>query len=105
MTMGLVLVAHHARGHPRDDLLIAVRVHPDVRAGVEERLDDRRQRPVAVVIVLGDRQPGEVEVDAEAALVLRVRRASGGVDLRMTRGGLVHADGYGCGRKAVLAPW
>jgi len=65
-----VLVAHHTAGHPGDDLLVAVLVHPDQCAWVEKRLDDRRQRPVAVVLVVGHRPPGEVEVDAKLPLIL-----------------------------------
>ncbi|ELY73139.1 hypothetical protein C488_14202 [Natrinema pellirubrum DSM 15624] len=65
-----VVVTHHPVGNPRDDLLVAVLMHPDQCSRIHERLDDRRKRTVSVVVVARDRTAGEIEMDPELALIL-----------------------------------
>jgi hypothetical protein len=45
-------------------------VHPNQRSRVHERLDDGRQRAVAVVVVARDCPAGEIEMNPEFALIL-----------------------------------
>jgi len=59
-----IVVAHDSPWNPRNDLLVSVFVHPDQRVGVDERLDNRRKRPVAVIVVAG-----EIEPDPKRSLV------------------------------------
>jgi len=60
-----------------------VLMHPDERPWIHERLDDRRERAVAVVTVVGDCAAGEIEMNAKLALVLRNIRSWRRVDARV----------------------
>jgi len=46
---------------PTDDPLVAVSVHPGKRPRIDERLEDGRKRPVAVIVVVGDGTAGKLK--------------------------------------------
>ena len=65
----LVVVAHYALWHPRDDFVVLVLVHGDRPTGMENQFDDHRQRSMSVIVGLRVYPPRHVYADDEASEV------------------------------------